>query len=44
MFFTMILMLVIFTAVAKGYKKREGEAPKGIQSAMEPLILFVKTK
>jgi F-type H+-transporting ATPase subunit a len=42
MFFTMILMLVIFTAVAKGYKKREGEAPKGIQSAMEPLILFVK--
>lgn len=42
MLLTMVLMFVIFTAVAKGYKKREGEAPKGIQSAMEPLILFVK--
>jgi F-type H+-transporting ATPase subunit a len=42
MFLTMGLMFVIFTAVAKGYKKREGQSPKGIQSLMEPLILFVK--
>jgi F-type H+-transporting ATPase subunit a len=42
MFLTMILMILIFTAVARGYKKREGQAPKGIQSLFEPLILFVK--
>ncbi len=36
------LMFFIFTAVARGYKKREGEAPKGIQSFFEPLILFVR--
>ncbi len=41
-FVTAILLLVIFGAVAKGYKKREGQAPKGIQSAMEPLIVFVR--
>ena len=41
-FVTMGLMLVIFLAVAKGYKRREGQSPKGIQSLMEPLILFVK--
>ncbi len=42
MFLTMGIMLLVFTSVAKGYKKREGQAPKGIQSLMEPLILFVK--
>ncbi len=42
MLLTMVLMMLIFTAVARGYKKREGQAPKGIQSLFEPLILFVK--
>lgn len=42
MFFTIILMVLIFTSVAKGYKKRGIGAPKGIQSFMEPLILFVR--
>ena len=37
-----ILMFVVFMAVAKGYKKNEGKAPKGIQSFMEPVILFVR--
>lgn len=37
-----ILMLVLFTSVARAYKKREGMAPKGLQSFMEPLILFVR--
>lgn len=39
---TMVIMLFLFTAVARGYKRREGMAPKGVQSALEPLILFVK--
>ena len=29
-------------SVAKSYKKREGKAPKGLQSLLEPLILFVR--
>ena len=36
------LVLVIFLTVAKGYRKREGKAPKGLQSFMEPLIIFVR--
>jgi F-type H+-transporting ATPase subunit a len=42
MFLTVALMLLIFLSVAKGYKKRGVRAPKGIQSFMEPLILFVR--
>lgn len=37
-----IFMFFLFTAVARGYKKNEGKAPKGIQSFMEPIILFVR--
>ncbi|MBC8045522.1 MAG: F0F1 ATP synthase subunit A, partial [Fimbriimonadaceae bacterium] len=37
-----ILLIVIFTSVARGYKTNEGKAPKGLQSLMEPLILFVR--
>jgi len=39
---TAALMFFLFTAVARGYKKRDGLAPKGIQSFFEPLILFVR--
>ncbi len=41
-FLVCVLMFFIFTAVAKGYKKNEGKAPKGIQSFFEPVILFVR--
>ncbi len=37
-----VLMFLIFISVAKGYKKREGKAPKGLQSFFEPLIIFVR--
>lgn len=37
-----LLMIFIFTSVAKAYARREGQAPKGLQSFMEPLILFVR--
>jgi len=42
MLFSAIIILLLFTAVAKGYKKRNGMAPKGLQSFMEPIILFVR--
>lgn len=42
MFFVIILMLIIFGAVAKGSKQRKGQAPKGIQNALEPFILFIR--
>jgi F-type H+-transporting ATPase subunit a len=37
-----ILLLIVFTSVARGYKKNEGKAPKGIQSLFEPIIVFVR--
>jgi F-type H+-transporting ATPase subunit a len=37
-----IIVLLIFIPVAKGYKRNRGKAPKGIQSLMEPMILFVR--
>jgi F-type H+-transporting ATPase subunit a len=42
LFISIILMLVIFTSVAKSYKRRAGQAPKGLQSLLEPIILFVR--
>ncbi|HEY9047686.1 MAG TPA: F0F1 ATP synthase subunit A [Ohtaekwangia sp.] len=42
LFINAILLIVVFTAVAKGYKKNKGKAPSGIQSFFEPIILFVR--
>lgn len=42
LFLGFIVLILVFTAVARGYKKNEGKAPKGIQSLFEPLILFVR--
>lgn len=36
------VLLVVFLSVANGYKKRRGKSPKGLQSWMEPIILFVR--
>jgi F-type H+-transporting ATPase subunit a len=36
------LLLIIFKSVASSYKNREGKAPKGFQSLIEPIILFVR--
>jgi F-type H+-transporting ATPase subunit a len=41
-FFTMGLMLWIFISAANMYKRAPGVAPKGIQSFVEPLIIFVR--
>lgn len=37
-----VIILLIFFSVAKSYKKRANVAPKGLQSLIEPLILFIK--
>ena len=41
MWMTGLILLVVFFSVSGAYKKRAGKAPKGLQSFMEPLILFV---
>jgi len=42
MLLAFVAMLLIFISVAKAYKKRPDQAPRGLQSFMEPLILFVR--
>lgn len=42
MFISMALMLYIFLTVAKSATQNKGKAPKGLQSFMEPLIVFVR--
>jgi F-type H+-transporting ATPase subunit a len=37
-----VILVLVFAAVARGYKKNQGKAPKGIQSFFEPIILFVR--
>ena len=37
-----LLLILIFSAVARGYKKNEGRSPKGIQAFFEPLIVFIR--
>lgn len=41
-FISIIIMLIVFMSVAKSYKRNEGKAPKGLQSLLEPIILFVR--
>jgi F-type H+-transporting ATPase subunit a len=40
--FSALLLMLIFITIAKSYKKREGQAPAGLQSFLEPVILFVR--
>lgn len=41
-FFAILLLFLILRATVKGYQKNKGHAPKGIQSVLEPLILFIR--
>ena len=36
------LLLFVFVSVAKGFSRNKGNAPKGVQSFCEPIILFVR--
>ncbi|MBN2680903.1 MAG: F0F1 ATP synthase subunit A, partial [Bacteroidales bacterium] len=42
LFLSLIFILWLFISIAKTYKRREGKAPKGIQSLIEPLIIFIR--
>ena len=42
MWFSIALLLIIFIGVANSYKKTVGKAPRGLQSFLEPIILFVR--
>lgn len=42
LFLSVLVLLLIFLSVAGSYKTREGKAPKGMQSLLEPFILFVR--
>ncbi|GAA4849553.1 F0F1 ATP synthase subunit A [Algivirga pacifica] len=42
MLISVILLIVIFNQVAKGYETNKGKAPKGVQSFFEPIIVFVR--
>lgn len=42
MWMTGTLLLIVFLSMSSTYKKRVGKAPKGLQSFLEPLILFIR--
>lgn len=42
LFINAALLLIVFGAVSKGYRKNAGRAPSGVQSFFEPIILFVR--
>ncbi|MEL6863436.1 MAG: F0F1 ATP synthase subunit A [Bacteroidota bacterium] len=37
-----LLLIFLFFAVASAYKKREGQAPSGLQSFIEPFFTFIR--
>ena len=42
MLLMMGLVLLLFGSAARGYTKRKGQAPKGLQNVLEPLVLFIR--
>jgi F-type H+-transporting ATPase subunit a len=41
-FFASALIVFLFMSIAKAYKRTRKHAPKGVQSLLEPLILFIR--
>ena len=41
-FFSSIILIIVFISVAHAYTRNEGHAPKGFQSFIEPIIIFVR--
>mgnify|MGYP002279102195 CR=1 FL=1 len=41
-FIDSLLVIILFLSIAKSYNKRKGKAPKGVQSFLEPLIVFIR--
>jgi F-type H+-transporting ATPase subunit a len=42
LFINASIILLVFLSAARAYKTNKGKAPRGIQSFMEPVIIFVK--
>ena len=42
LFFSIILLLIIFTRISSRYKTHTNKAPSGIQSLLEPIIIFIR--
>jgi len=42
LFINVMVILVVLMQVAGAYRRRAGQAPKGLQSFIEPVILFVR--
>jgi len=42
LFISVLLLLAIFIPVSRAYRRRRNEAPRGIQSMLEPLIIFIR--
>src|ERR1035437_1372855 len=42
MWMSIIILLVVFLGMASTYSKRRGKAPKGLQSFLEPIIVFIR--
>ena len=42
LFFSIIILLIIFLSIAKRYKEGYDRPPKGIQSWLEPVVLFIR--
>ena len=42
LFINAAVLLMVFLSVAKAYKHNAGKAPKGLQSFIEPIVVFVR--
>ncbi len=42
MLLALIVLIIVFSKIAKAYSLRTKEAPKGLQSLMEPIIVFMR--
>ncbi len=42
LFISVGLLMVIFISISRSYARRKDHAPKGLQSLVEPLILFIR--
>jgi F-type H+-transporting ATPase subunit a len=41
-FMVSAILLLVFLSVARAYARKPGQAPKGLQSFLEPIILFIR--
>ncbi|MDJ1468271.1 F0F1 ATP synthase subunit A [Cytophagaceae bacterium DM2B3-1] len=42
LFLSAAILIFVFTNIASAYKRRSGQAPKGMQSLFEPIVVFIR--